>query len=161
MITLKSNSGRKTVFCTMMVIFCNWLTVIRTKDQQIKLFNNVDKNVALRVLLKNFSDPFNENLNFSTCKNCKTSCIHLLWDGGEACFHLKRLMRLANRGVTDASLLAYCELIEVRTVPSGEKGLYVCRGAVKRFLKTLNQKSASFGHIQKICVPCYSQYPLV
>lgn len=52
---------------------------------------------GFQVLSNLLKEPLRENLNLSSFKLCKTSLIHLSYDGGKACFQLSKINRLASR----------------------------------------------------------------
>ena len=57
-----------------------------------------------QVVLKVLREPLRENQIISSLRQCTTSLIHRLWLGGEACFHLKRIKRLASKVVKAITL---------------------------------------------------------
>ena len=52
---------------------------------------------GFQVLSNLLKEPLRENLILSSFRLCRTSLIHLSYDGGKACFQVSKISRLASR----------------------------------------------------------------
>ena len=82
-----------------------------------------------------------------------TSLIHVKWVGGNTCFHLRSMRRLARRDVKDIILLRYRGVLFPQGTPNkavrGSGGISTPAISVKD-VKMLVQNSDKWGQVQNI-----------
>lgn len=97
-----------------------------------------------QALWKDFRDPFSEDVNFSSCMHCITSCICVSCVGGR---HVP--IQVGKGNDTDT---AFCSGRILGCVGDhavrGLGSIFVLRASG---LYTLGQKSVSLAHVQNIC----------